>query len=234
MHHPFSLLLTCLFALHHPSPHPSPRHSSPPSSSILSISSVTPLISAPHHSPHPFICHPCVLSSSDPPPIMLHHSSVIPSSFIPRPPIALVLRPSSLPSHPFILDPFVPRRPVVLIVESAQQSSIARHVTEAEVSFNQTGAHLSKRRATCCLSAAFSTQRQPGPGENSPLKSHFVFSPSPPRWRLMHYSVRCGRSETAINKYRGTETHGRKHAQTNLHNTSYSVLARRGERTRES
>lgn len=166
MHHPFSLLLTCLFALHHPSPHPSPPSFLP--SLLLHPFHLFryPPISSPHHSPHPFICHPCVLSSSDPPPIMLHHSSVIPSSFIPRPPIALVPappRPSTLVpsvSHPFILDPFVPRRPVVLIVESAQQSSIARHVTEAEVSFNQTGAHLSKRRATCCLSAAFSTQRQ--------------------------------------------------------------------------
>lgn len=165
MHHPSSLLLTCVFALHHLSPHPSPRHSSPPSSSILSISSVTPLISSPHHSPHPFICHPCVLSSSDPPPIMLHHSSVIPSSFIPRP-----RTPSSFDPRPFRLSslhsrPLCPPSrqlscPLVLIGQSGQQSSLARHVTAAEASFNQTGAHLSKRRATCCLSAAFGTQRQ--------------------------------------------------------------------------
>lgn len=158
MHHPSSLLLSWVFALHHLSPHPSPRHSSPPSSSI---SSVTPLISSPHHSPHPFICHPCVLSSTDPPSIMLHHSSVIHSSFIPRP---STLVPSV--SHPFILDPFVPRHVNFLVPSSSLDNqaskapSLARHVTEAEASFNQTGAHLSKRRATCCLSAAFGTQRQ--------------------------------------------------------------------------
>lgn len=204
MHHPSSLLLSCVFALHHLSPHPSPSHSSPPSSSILSISSVTPLISSPHHSPHPFICHPCVLSSSEPPPIMLHHSSVIPSSFIPRP-----RTPSSLPS---LIPSFsTPLSPVTSTFLSPRPHWTIRPAKLPRSSCDGSRSILQPDRSSfvkaesdvlslCCFWRA---EAKPGPGENSPLKSHFVFSPSPPRWRLMHYSVRCGRSETAINKYQG-------------------------------
>lgn len=67
------------FSSHQPSLilHPIIPPSPPPS-----LLHLFPLPRSPRHSPHPSACHPFIPSSSDLLPIMPHHSSLIPSSFI--------------------------------------------------------------------------------------------------------------------------------------------------------